>query len=501
MDGCGAQPGAAAGTGGTGGGRWEPAGVRRRAPPPPARRARGRARSRWSTTLDADEALCRQQAPPRRRPRLRGPLPGRGGRRSSGPSPSPAAPWPTRPSSCRCNWRGEPVPLDLVDEALGPPRGRRRRRRRLAAGAARGRAGRAARRGQRPGGQVPRVLAAAAAAWRPVTESRAARRALRRARRAAGQGRPHPRRGPTAPSPARCSSTSRPAASRPPHLDDLRFYALLETLRLGTPPRRLGHLLPRPGPVRARGRHRGAARGRPSAHRRRRPPRWSSCGRQAPGPPTGSGPACRWCGLRDDLRRRARPSSTASTGSTTVLTRASPASSVAMPSRAAAGPHDQPPAAGPPAASPSPARPTAVGQPALEQRAERVGDGEPHEVDGEHPAPHPLVDQQLHRRVERRRRPPGSPRRPRAGRRRRPRTRAPAPNATSDRAVDEQGTADEPAAAHASVPARDERRGQDGPHPETRPPATRTGPARPRTPPRRTPPAARTAGCRAGRGR
>ena len=37
--------------------------------------------------------------------------------------------------------------------------------------------------------------------------------------------------------PARCSSTSRPAASRPSHREDLRFYALVETLRLGVPPR------------------------------------------------------------------------------------------------------------------------------------------------------------------------------------------------------------------------------------------------------------------------
>src|SRR2546422_6286327 len=46
------------------------------------------------------------------------------------------------------------------------------------------------------------------------------------------------------------------------------------------------------------------------------------------------------------------------------------------------------------------AHPHDVGQPTLEERADRVGAGEGHDVEGERPAPEAVVHRELHRRIE-----------------------------------------------------------------------------------------------------
>ena len=143
------------------------------------------------------------------------------------------APSPTRPSSCRLHWRGEPIPGELVDEAIArlstAPTPRRLPR-----------AGCEAERAELRSAAGDRVtkffecFPPLEARWRPVTESRSVDlfdgRILLRGKVDLTLGRAE------GPRPARSSSTSRPAGS-PGHRDDLRFYALLDTMRLGVPPR------------------------------------------------------------------------------------------------------------------------------------------------------------------------------------------------------------------------------------------------------------------------
>ena len=84
----------------------------------------------------------------------------------------------------------------------------------------------------------------------------------------------------------------------PSHREDLRFYALVETLRLGVPPRVLGHLLPRRRPAAAGAGERGrccAARSSGSWTAPR--PRWRSSTRAA-SRSLKAGPPCRWCPRR-----------------------------------------------------------------------------------------------------------------------------------------------------------------------------------------------------------
>ncbi|MCH7790305.1 MAG: hypothetical protein IH940_12835 [Acidobacteria bacterium] len=87
--------------------------------------------------------------------------------------------------------------------------------------------------------------------------------------------------------------------SMPSHLDDLRFYALVETLRIGTPPRRLatyyldqGRFLPEDVTVDLL--ESTVSRVIASAER-------IVALAEFDGEPTESpGPACRWCAERDD---------------------------------------------------------------------------------------------------------------------------------------------------------------------------------------------------------
>ncbi len=136
------------------------------------------------------------------------------------------------------NWRGEPVPADVVDEAIA----------RLADDdsslgdwiAGLSEADRADLTGcrRREADQVPRMLPAARQARRShhrVERALAARRA-RSCCRARSTSRSAARPAPRA---ARSSSTSRPVGSAPKHREDLRFYALVETLRTQVPPRKL----------------------------------------------------------------------------------------------------------------------------------------------------------------------------------------------------------------------------------------------------------------------
>ena len=74
----------------------------------------------------------------------------------------------------------------------------------------------------------------------------------------------------------------------PTHLDDLRFYALLDTLKIGTPPTG-GQLLPRRRPRPPRTGRRGPARGGGGPHGRRHRPHRRAGGRGPPAARSGPG--------------------------------------------------------------------------------------------------------------------------------------------------------------------------------------------------------------------
>ncbi len=136
------------------------------------------------------------------------------------------------------HWDGEPVPLDLVDEAMA----------RLAQGSGSladwlqtsREVDRAELRAQ-ANERVSKFLECfppLKPAWRPVTESAVKvelfdQRIVLQGRVDLTLGRP---RGTTA---RKVLIDLKSGGFSPTHVDDLRFYALLETIRLGTPPRRL----------------------------------------------------------------------------------------------------------------------------------------------------------------------------------------------------------------------------------------------------------------------
>ena len=94
----------------------------------------------------------------------------------------------------------------------------------------------------------------------------------------------------------------------PGHVDDLRFYALLETLRLGVPPFRLASYYLDQGDIVSEDVSEARARRGRGPGRRRR----GQGGRAAPGgqrePTRRAGPSCRRCPLARRVRRGpARP--------------------------------------------------------------------------------------------------------------------------------------------------------------------------------------------------
>ena len=95
----------------------------------------------------------------------------------------------------------------------------------------------------------PRLEAAVAARRREPPAGRPQRRPDRAVRARSTS----PSAGPRGCGPARCSIDLKTGGFSPSHREDLRFYALVETLRLGVPPRLLGQLLPRRRPPAAGG--------------------------------------------------------------------------------------------------------------------------------------------------------------------------------------------------------------------------------------------------------
>ena len=109
----------------------------------------------------------------------------------------------------------------------------------------------------------------------------------------------------------------------PVHREDLRFYALLESMRT-VPAPAAGHLLPRPGPAAPRGRHRRCAPVRAGAGRRRgRSATWSwSAEPESPALPparTAAGARCSSTATRAPSTWRAAPTAASTTGERLVL--------------------------------------------------------------------------------------------------------------------------------------------------------------------------------------
>ena len=176
----------------------------------------------------------------------------------------------------------------------GPPGQRRRRPRRLAPDLRGGRPGRAAGRGQRAGRHVLRVL--------PAAEGQVACRSPRAvcgpSCSAAGSCSP----GRTDLSLGRSIGTTagkviidlKTGGHSPSHLDDLRFYALVETLRLGTPPRLLASYYLDAGRAQPEAVTEGLLRA--AVARTSTEPASSTSSRSAPASHgCGRGRTCRWC--------------------------------------------------------------------------------------------------------------------------------------------------------------------------------------------------------------